>query len=59
MFIGYLRGTKEGLFYSLKDQRIVISMHSRFLEDDYMSNRKLKSEITLYEMRGPAHIPTV
>ncbi|KAL8496962.1 hypothetical protein ACS0TY_020589 [Phlomoides rotata] len=59
LFVGYPRGTKGGLFYSPKDQQIVVSTHSRFLEDDYMSNRKPKSEITLDEMRGSAHIPTV
>ncbi|KAL8515811.1 hypothetical protein ACS0TY_014491 [Phlomoides rotata] len=59
LFVGYPRGTKGGLFYSPKDQRIVVSTHSRFLEDDYMSNRKPKSEITLDEMRGLAHIPTL
>ncbi|KAL8546964.1 hypothetical protein ACS0TY_006611 [Phlomoides rotata] len=59
LFVGYHRGTKGGLFYSPKDQRIVVSIHSRFLEDDYMSNRKPKSEITLDEMRGPDPIPTV
>ncbi|KAL8512022.1 hypothetical protein ACS0TY_018472 [Phlomoides rotata] len=59
LFVGYPRGTKRGLFYSPKDQRIVVSTHSRFLEDDYMSNRKPKSKITLDEMRGLAPIPTV
>ncbi|KAL8470417.1 hypothetical protein ACS0TY_033049 [Phlomoides rotata] len=59
LFVGYPKGTKGGLFYSPKDQRIVVSTHSRFLEDDYMSNRKPKSETTLDEMRGPAPIPTV
>ncbi|KAL8528856.1 hypothetical protein ACS0TY_006352 [Phlomoides rotata] len=52
LFIGYPRETKWGLFYSPKDQWIVISTHSKFLEDDYMSNRNPKSEITLDEMRG-------
>ncbi|KAL8523138.1 hypothetical protein ACS0TY_013202 [Phlomoides rotata] len=59
LFVGYPRGTKGGLFYSPKDQKIVVSTHSRFLEDDYMSNRKPKSEITLEEMRGPTPIPIV
>ncbi|KAL8478883.1 hypothetical protein ACS0TY_030680 [Phlomoides rotata] len=35
LFVGYPRGTKKGLFYSPKDQRIMVSTHSRFLEDDY------------------------
>ncbi|KAL8464225.1 hypothetical protein ACS0TY_033944 [Phlomoides rotata] len=59
LFVGYPRGMKGGLFNSPKDQRIMISTHSRFLEDDCMSNKKPKSEITLDEMRGPAPIPTV
>ncbi|KAL8480404.1 hypothetical protein ACS0TY_027075 [Phlomoides rotata] len=48
-----------GLFYNPKDQRIMVNTHSRFLEDDYMSNRKPKSEITLDEMKGHAPIPNV
>ncbi|KAL8529491.1 hypothetical protein ACS0TY_006790 [Phlomoides rotata] len=59
LFVGYSKGTKRGLFYSPKDQRIVVNTHSRFLEDDYMSNRKPKSETTLDEIWGLAPIPTV
>lgn len=59
LFVGYLEGTKGGLFYSPKDQLIGVSTHSRFLEEDYVNNRKPKSEITLNEMRGPAPIPNV
>ncbi|KAL8519248.1 hypothetical protein ACS0TY_010259 [Phlomoides rotata] len=59
LFVGYPRVTKMGLFYSPKDQWIVISTHSRFLEDDYMSNRKPKSGITLDKMRRPTSIPIV
>ncbi|KAL8483136.1 hypothetical protein ACS0TY_025989 [Phlomoides rotata] len=59
LFVGYPRGTKGGLFYSPKDKRIVISTHSTFLEDDYMNDRKPRSEITLDEMRGPTPIPIV
>ncbi|KAL8470954.1 hypothetical protein ACS0TY_033504 [Phlomoides rotata] len=59
LFVGYPRRTKRGLFYSPKDQRIVVSTHSKFLEDDYVSNRKPKSGITLYKMRRPTHIPIV
>ncbi|KAL8492735.1 hypothetical protein ACS0TY_024073 [Phlomoides rotata] len=29
LFVGYPRGTKGGLFYSPKDQKIVVSTHSR------------------------------
>ncbi|KAL8465791.1 hypothetical protein ACS0TY_035046 [Phlomoides rotata] len=59
LFIGYPRGTKGGLFYSPKDQRIVISTHSTFLEDDYMSDKEPKSEITLDKIRGSTPIPIV
>ncbi|KAL8488738.1 hypothetical protein ACS0TY_024868 [Phlomoides rotata] len=52
LFVRYPKGMK-------KDQRIVVSTHSRLLEDDYMSNRKPKSETTLDKMRGPTSIPTV
>ncbi|KAL8528676.1 hypothetical protein ACS0TY_006213 [Phlomoides rotata] len=59
LFVGYPRRRKRGLFYSPKDQRIMVSTHSRFLEDDYVSNRKPKSGITLDKMRRPTPIPIV
>ncbi|XP_038687501.1 uncharacterized protein LOC119986882 [Tripterygium wilfordii] len=51
-FIGYPRGTKGGLFYSPKDQKVIVSTNVRFLEEDYMMNHKPKSKIVLEELRG-------
>ena len=64
MFIGYPRGTKGGLFYSPKDQKVIVSTNARFLEEDYMMDHSSKSKIILEELRGdrPMHtfsIPTI
>ncbi|KAH6777751.1 cyclopropyl isomerase [Perilla frutescens var. frutescens] len=52
LFIGYPRGTKGGLFYSPKDQKIIVSTNARFLEEDYVINHKPMSHIILEELRG-------
>ena len=51
-FIGYHRGTKGGLFYYPKDQKIIVSTNARFLEEDYVMNHKSRSRIVLEELRG-------
>ena len=38
--VGYPRGTKGGLFYSPKDQKVIVSTNVRFLEEDYVINHK-------------------
>ena len=50
MFIGYLRGTRGGIFYSTKDKKVYLSTHATFLEDDYMKNYKPKSKVILEEI---------
>ncbi|KAH6785263.1 hypothetical protein C2S51_037718 [Perilla frutescens var. frutescens] len=52
LFVGYPRGTKGGLFYSPKDQKIIVSANARFLEEDYVINHKPRSHIILEELRG-------
>ena len=52
LFIGYPKGTKGGMFYSPDDQRIVVSTHFKFLEEDYIANHRPMSEVTLDELRG-------
>lgn len=52
LFVGYPRGTKGGLFYSPKDQKVIVSTHARFLEEDYVINHKTPSKIVLEELRG-------
>ena len=34
--IGYPRETKGDLFYSPKDQKVIVSTNARFLEEDYV-----------------------
>ncbi|KAL6346158.1 hypothetical protein AAG906_027888 [Vitis piasezkii] len=58
-FIGYLRGTKGGLFYSPKDKKIIVSTNAHYLEEDYIRNHIPKSKLALNELRGdtiPARI---
>ena len=50
VFIGYPRGTKAYEFYSLRDQKVIVSTHATFLEEDYVMNHKSSSEIALEEL---------
>ncbi|MEJ1821137.1 hypothetical protein, partial [Escherichia coli] len=59
LFIGYPRGTKGGLFYSPKDQKVIISTNARFLEEDYMKNHKSKVEIILQELEDDRIPPPI
>ena len=56
--VGYLRGTKGGLFYSPKDQKVIVSTNARFLEEDYVMNHNPRSRIVLEELRGDRPIQT-
>ena len=42
-FIGYPRGTKGGLFYSPKDQKVIVSTNAIFIENDYVLDHKPRS----------------
>ena len=48
---------KCGLFYCPKDQKVIVSNNTRFLEEDYVMNHKPQSKIILKELRGdrPTH----
>ena len=50
MFVGYPKGTRGGLFYSPSDKKVIVSTHTTFLEEDYISNFKPKSKIILEEL---------
>ena len=52
LFIGYPKETNGSYFYDPKDQKIVVSTNSRFLEEDYISNHKSRVEIILEELQG-------
>lgn len=57
-FVGYPRGTKGGLFYSPKDQKVIVSTNARYLEEDYVIDPKPKSKIVLEELRGERLVQT-
>ena len=63
LLIGYPKGTKGGIFYNPRDQRVIVSTNARFLEGDYMMDHKPMSKIVLKELRGDGHVgpsvPTV
>jgi hypothetical protein len=50
LFVGYFKGTRGGLFYSVKDRKVFVGTNAIFLEDDYVNNLKSKSKVTLEEM---------
>lgn len=50
LFVGYPKETKCGMFYSPKDQKVIVSTNARLLEEDYMINHKPKSKIILEEL---------
>lgn len=50
LFVGYLRGTKGGLFYNPEDKNVFVSQNATFLEKDYVNNHMSKSIVVLEEM---------
>ena len=52
LFMGYPRGTKGYLFYDPKEQRVLVSTNTRFLEQDYMLDNKSRSKVILDELRA-------
>lgn len=58
MFVGYPKGTKGGLFYNPKDQIVIVSTHTTFLEESYMNNFKSQSKEVLEEILGYIQNPT-
>ncbi|MCQ7016867.1 DDE-type integrase/transposase/recombinase, partial [Clostridioides difficile] len=61
LFVGYPKGTKGGLFYSPKDQKVIVSTNARFLEEDYVMSHRPTSKIILEEVKeqSPSSIPSV
>ena len=49
--MGYPRETKGYLFYDPKEQRVLVSTNTRFLEQDYMLDNKPRSKVILDELR--------
>ena len=56
--VGYPRGTKGGLFYSPKDQKVIVSTNVWFLEEDYVMNHEPISRIVLGKLRGDRPVQT-
>ena len=52
MFVGYPKGTKGGMFYDPKEQKVIISTHATFLEESYMNDFKPRSKVVLEELSG-------
>ena len=61
VFVGYPRGTIGGLFYSPKDQKVIVSTNAQFLEEDYIMDHKPSSKVVLEELREDTFtlVPTV
>ena len=60
MFIGYLKGTRGEIFYNPKENKVIVSTHTTFLEEDYMNNFKPRSKVVLEELnlvRDPLETP--
>ena len=50
MFLGYSKETKGYLFYNHKDNKVFVSTHAKFLEDDYVNNFNPRNKVVLAEM---------
>ena len=46
------------MFYSPKDQKVIVSTNAWFLLEDYVINHKPKSRIVLEELRGDRPVQT-
>ena len=53
MFLGYSKETKGYLFYNHKDNKVFVSTHAKFLEDDYVNNFNPRSKVVLAELDEP------
>ena len=52
MFVGYPKGTKGGMFYNPKEQKVIISTHATFLKESYINDFKSRSKVVLEELSG-------
>ena len=52
-FVGYLKETVGGLFYSHKDNKVFVNTNAKFLENDSMNDFAPKSRVVLAEMNKP------
>ena len=52
-FVGCPKGIVGGLFYSLKDNKVFVSINAKFLENNYMNDYTPRSKVVLAEMNEP------
>ena len=52
LFVGYPKGTREGLLYSPQDKKVFVSSNATFLENVYMANFKPRSRVVLEELQS-------
>ena len=52
MFIGYPKGMRGGIFNNPKENKVIVSTHATFLEEDYMNNFKHRSKVVLKELNS-------
>ena len=53
ILLGYSKETKGYLFYNHKDNKVFVSTHAKFLEDDYVNNFNPRSKVVLTELDEP------
>ena len=58
-FIGYPKGARGGIFYHPKEQKVLISTHARYLEDDCLMHQELSSTETLEEILSETPLTSV
>ena len=55
MFLGYSKETKGYLFYNHKENKVFVSTHAKFLEDDYVINFNPRNKVVWAKMNEPAN----
>src|SRR5579862_6779626 len=58
-FIGYPKETRGGIFYHPKEQKVLMSTHARYLEDDCVMHQELSSTETLEEILPESSVTSV
>ena len=53
MFLGYSKETNGYLFYNHKGNKVFVSTHAKFLEDNYVNNFNPRNKVVLVEMNKP------
>ena len=57
MFLGYSKETKDFfiffIFYNHKDNKVLVSINAKILEDDYVNNFNPRSKVVLAELDEP------